>query len=45
MIGMKNTVFTGAGTAIITPFHENGVDWEKDPGDRGCRFQRYSKGH
>ena len=28
MIGMKNTVFTGAGTAIITPFHENGVDWE-----------------
>ena len=28
MIGMKNIVFTGAGTAIITPFHENGVDWE-----------------
>ena len=25
---MKNTVFTGAGTAIITPFMENGVDWE-----------------
>ena len=25
---MKNTVFTGAGTAIITPFTENGVDWE-----------------
>ena len=28
MIAMKNTVFTGAGTAIITPFTENGVDWE-----------------
>ncbi len=28
MIGMKNTVFTGAGTAIITPFTESGVDWE-----------------
>ena len=25
---MKNTVFTGAGTAIITPFNEGGVDWE-----------------
>ena len=25
---MKNTVFTGAGTAIITPFTESGVDWE-----------------
>ena len=25
---MKNTVFTGAGTAIITPFNGNGVDWE-----------------
>ena len=25
---MKNTVFTGAGTAIITPFTGNGVDWE-----------------
>ena len=25
---MKNTVFTGAGTAIITPFTEEGVDWE-----------------
>jgi len=28
MIGMKKTVFTGAGTAIITPFTEGGVDWE-----------------
>ena len=25
---MKNTVFTGAATAIITPFTENGVDYE-----------------
>ena len=25
---MKNTVFTGVGTAIITPFTEDGVDWE-----------------
>jgi len=25
---MKKTVFTGAGTAIITPFTEGGVDWE-----------------
>ena len=25
---MKNTVFTGAGTAVITPFTEGGVDWE-----------------
>ena len=25
---MKNTVFTGVGTAIITPFSEDGVDWE-----------------
>ena len=25
---MKNTVFTGAGTAIITPFDGSGVDWE-----------------
>ena len=25
---MKNTVFTGAGTAIITPFTQDGVDWE-----------------
>lgn len=25
---MKKTVFTGAGTAIITPFTEDGVDWE-----------------
>ena len=23
------TIFTGAGTAIITPFNENGVDYEK----------------
>ena len=28
MSGMKNTVFTGAGTAIITPFTQDGVDWE-----------------
>ena len=25
---MKNTVFTGAATAIITPMTENGVDYE-----------------
>ena len=25
---MKKTVFTGVGTAIITPFTEGGVDWE-----------------
>ena len=25
---MKKTVFAGAGTAIITPFTEEGVDWE-----------------
>ena len=25
---MKNTVFTGAATAIITPFNREGVDWE-----------------
>jgi 4-hydroxy-tetrahydrodipicolinate synthase len=25
---MKNTVFTGAATAIITPFTEDGVDWD-----------------
>ncbi|MBR0303580.1 MAG: dihydrodipicolinate synthase family protein, partial [Clostridia bacterium] len=26
---MKNTVFTGAATAIVTPFHEDGsVDYE-----------------
>ena len=25
---MKNTIFTGAATAIITPFTETGVDWE-----------------
>ena len=25
---MKNTVFTGAATAIITPFTEGGIDWE-----------------
>lgn len=25
---MKNTVFTGAATAIVTPFTENGVDYE-----------------
>ncbi len=25
---MKNTVFTGAATAIITPFTEEGVDWD-----------------
>lgn len=25
---MKKTVFTGVGTAIITPFTEDGVDWE-----------------
>ena len=25
---MKNTVFTGAATAIITPFNETGVDWD-----------------
>ena len=26
---MKNTVFTGAATAIITPLNENGVDYER----------------
>ena len=26
---MKNTVFTGAATAIITPLNENGIDFEK----------------
>lgn len=26
---MKNTVFTGAATAIITPLNKNGVDYEK----------------
>ena len=25
---MKHTVFTGAATAIITPFNEEGIDWE-----------------
>ncbi len=25
---MKNTVFTGAATAIITPFNAGGIDWE-----------------
>ena len=25
---MKQTIFTGAATAIITPFHEAGIDWE-----------------
>ena len=25
---MKHTIFTGAATALITPFTENGVDWE-----------------
>jgi len=25
---MKNTIFTGAGTAIVTPLNENGVDYE-----------------
>ena len=25
---MKNTVFTGAATAIITPLNENGIDFE-----------------
>ena len=25
---MKKTVFTGAGTALITPFTEGGVDWD-----------------
>lgn len=25
---MKNTIFTGAATAIITPFNENGIDYE-----------------
>ena len=26
---MKQTIFNGAATAIITPFHEKGVDYEK----------------
>ena len=26
---MKNTIFTGAGTAIITPLNKDGVDYEK----------------
>ena len=26
---MKNTVFTGAGVALITPFNEKGVDFDK----------------
>jgi len=26
---MKNTIFTGVGTAIITPLNENGIDYEK----------------
>ena len=25
---MKQTIFTGAATAIITPFNETGIDWE-----------------
>ena len=25
---MKNTIFTGVATAIITPFTETGVDWD-----------------
>ena len=25
---MKSTIFTGAATAIITPFNETGVDWD-----------------
>ena len=26
---MKGSVFTGAGVALITPFNENGVDYQK----------------
>ena len=26
---MANAIFTGSGVAIVTPFHENGVDFEK----------------
>ncbi len=26
---MANPIFTGSGVAIVTPFHENGVDFEK----------------
>ena len=26
---MKNTIFTGAATAIVTPLNENGIDYEK----------------
>ncbi len=26
---MKNTVFTGAATAIVTPFKDNAVDYEQ----------------
>ena len=26
---MKNTVFTGAATAIVTPLTENGIDYER----------------
>ena len=26
---MKNTIFTGAATAIVTPLNENGIDFEK----------------
>ena len=25
---MKNTIFKGAGTAIVTPLNENGIDYE-----------------
>ena len=26
---MKNAVFTGAATAIVTPLNENGIDYEQ----------------
>ena len=26
---MANPIFTGSGVAIVTPFHENGVDFER----------------
>ena len=28
MKGIKRTVFTGTATAIITPFTQDGIDWD-----------------
>ena len=33
---MKNTVFTGAATALVTPLNEKGIDFEDLPDDWEC---------